>query len=492
MSIQRSGSTARWKNWVSQLCCPGFVLQSRRLIDWNSTFATLFLSGLTPHHNPDVTRFEAILCARGGAPITIMADGGKLWSVRIAKTCVNAEEALEVGIFLDVQQVVSNHSPEAQVFQHVVEHMAEIVSISDGAGRIQYVNAAFERTMGYSKGEVLGKTRRVMDSQIQDERTISQLWETVRAGRSFKCVFKSRRKNGEFILLDETITPVFTEGQLVHLTSMAHEVTQLDQLNQRGTELMRMETLGRFAGGIAHDFNNLLTIVLGQTDILDRECGPVDRKRTQAILMATHKAAELTREMLLFGRHKHSQVRPVQVSSLVSNLARVFRCMTPTGPVLRDSIDSNTGTLQVDPAKIEQLLLNLLMNAKDALESSGTHIRLECRSVEVVPLDETHLQKVPPGSYVMFSVIDDGCGISPEVMSRLFEPYFTTKQFGKGSGLGLSLVQEVVRQCDGYMYCTSELGVGTEFHVLLPRQDAANVASLEPASCACEGKYDES
>ncbi|HUQ87839.1 MAG TPA: MASE1 domain-containing protein [Vicinamibacterales bacterium] len=235
----------------------------------------------------------------------------------------------------------------------------------------------------------------------------------------------------------------------------------------------KMEAVGRLAGGIAHDFNNLLTAIIGYTEIVLTSLDPTDERRADAeeIGRAAMRAADLTRQMLAFSRRQVLQPKVIDLNTALSKVEPMLRRVIGEDISMTVTGKASSAFVRVDPGQVEQVVMNLVVNARDAMPKGG---RLTVETADAV-LDDAALADSPearPGAYVMLSVSDTGTGMSTEVRARIFEPYFTTKDVGKGTGLGLSTAYGIVRQSEGHISVSSELGLGTTFRIYLPRSEA--------------------
>jgi signal transduction histidine kinase len=235
----------------------------------------------------------------------------------------------------------------------------------------------------------------------------------------------------------------------------------------------KMEAVGRLAGGIAHDFNNLLTAIIGYTEIVLTSLDPKDDRRADAeeIGRAAMRAADLTRQMLAFSRRQVLQPKVIDLNIALSKVDPMLRRVIGEDIVMTVTGKASSAFVRVDPGQVEQVVMNLVVNARDAMPQGG---RLTVETADAM-LDEAALADSPdakPGAYVLLSVSDTGTGMSPEVRARIFEPYFTTKDVGKGTGLGLSTAYGIVRQSEGHIAVSSEMGLGTTFRIYLPRAEA--------------------
>ena len=252
------------------------------------------------------------------------------------------------------------------------------------------------------------------------------------------------------------------------------------QLEEQLRHSQKMEAVGRLAGGIAHDFNNLLTAIIGYTEIVLHGLDPKDDRRADAeeIGRAAMRAADLTRQMLAFSRRQVLQMKIIDLNKALAKVEPMLRRMIGEDIVMTVTGRATNAYVRVDPGQVEQVVMNLVVNARDAMPQGG---RLNVETGDAL-LDEAAVADIPdakPGNYVMLSVSDTGVGMPPEIRARIFEPYFTTKEVGKGTGLGLSTAYGIVRQSEGHITLSSEVGLGTTFRIYLPRAEAPQPAAVD-------------
>ncbi len=282
---------------------------------------------------------------------------------------------------------------------------------------------------------------------------------------------EGRRKDGKPIYLFENAFGVFNdEGELVEIKGYLFDNTSHKKLEEQFRQSQKMEAVGRLAGGIAHDFNNLLTCINGYSELLTLKMDRSDPSRSFAeeIYAAGVRAAKLTRQLLAFSRRQILQPEILDLNSVVQGMEHMLRRLIGEDIDLCVVPGKNLGLVKTDPGQIEQVIMNLVVNARDAMPHGG-HLVVQTLDME---LDEAFVQEhtgAKAGKYIMLSVRDNGCGMSAEVRSHLFEPFFTTKELGKGTGLGLCTVYGIVKQSDGYVAVDTEEGVGTTFSIYLPR-----------------------
>ncbi len=279
-----------------------------------------------------------------------------------------------------------------------------------------------------------------------------------------------KRKDGRVIIvrLSGSAAAGSDEPEEV-LELIAEDITDRRQLEEQLRQVEKMDSVGRLAGGVAHDFNNLLMVINGYTEVLLEQLdkGSAMHHKVQSIQQAAGRAATLTRQLLAFSRKQLLELKVVDVNTVIGDMERLLRPLIGENIELITQLSPETGHTRVDASQLEQVIMNLVVNAKDAMPEGG---KLTLQSADVtVRQDFREHRFIQPGRYALISVADTGHGMDKETQSRIFEPFFTTKEKGKGTGLGLSTVYGIVKQSSGYVFAQSEMGVGTTFHVYLPR-----------------------
>jgi len=347
----------------------------------------------------------------------------------------------------------------------------EAIVMTDEQGTIQFVNPAFERTTGYARDEVLGQNPRILKSDKQDEQFYAAMWMTISSGKSWAGRMVNKRKDGTLYTEDTTISPVKdAAGKIVNYVAVKRDITEDLRLAMQLQQAQKMEAVGLLAGGVAHDFNNMLSVIIGYTEIALKKTDTDERLHDD--LGHIHKAAlrstEITRQLLAFARKQTIMPVALDLNQSVESMLKMVRRLIGEDIELVWKPGSGLRNVMMDPVQIDQLLANLCVNARDAISDVGT-IRIETANAV---FDEAYcLQHAgyAAGEYVLLSVTDDGCGMDKAVLDQIFEPFFTSKELGQGTGLGLSTVYGIVKQNNGFINVYSEPGKGTTFRIYLPR-----------------------
>ncbi len=281
--------------------------------------------------------------------------------------------------------------------------------------------------------------------------------------------------------------PIFDEGRVSGAVLIASDITERRVLEAQVRQSSKMEAIGQLAGGVAHDFNNLLTVINGYSQFIMRRIAPDDplRRDLEEIRTAGERAARLTRQLLAFSRRQNLELRVININEVIEGMCSMLSRVLGEDITLDLSLAEDVGLTKADAGQVEQIILNLAVNARDAMPTGGVLI-VETANAN---LDEEYAAShlgLAPGRYVRLVVSDTGCGISPEAREHLFEPFHTTKDPGKGTGLGLATVYGIVKQFGGEIYVYSEPGHGAVFKIYLPRTDSVPATSEERAAEGAE------
>jgi PAS domain S-box-containing protein len=426
----------------------------------------------------NVTAYELELVAKDGHRVPVEVN-----------TRLVLQDGVPVGVTGVARDITDRKRAEAELrrLAAAVEETADSIVITDREGNIQYVNPAFERITGYAKDEVLGQNPRILKSGKTDPSVYKELWETITRGEVWTGHLTNRRKDGTFFEERVTISSIYNETrEIVNYVAVKQDTSDMTLLEEQLRQSQKMEAIGQLAGGVAHDFNNLLTAINGYSALaLQRlEHGHPIRSYLEEVKKAGDRAANLTRQLLAFGRKQILQPLALDLNAVVTDMNKMLRRLIGEDIVLTAKLDPSLKKIKADPGQIEQVLVNLVVNARDAMPQGGELI-IETSGVELdLEYTKTHVG-VSPGQYAMLAVSDTGTGMNEKTQARIFDPFFTTKEKGKGTGLGLSTVYGIVKQSGGNIVVYSEPGHGTTFKVYLPQLATAvektAVAVPEPA-----------
>ncbi|WP_339136419.1 MAG: MASE3 domain-containing protein [Candidatus Electrothrix sp. GW3-4] len=354
----------------------------------------------------------------------------------------------------------------------------DMIHIVDEQKRITSVNPVEVKTLGYSEDELIGMPLINLIDPIYKGKTAEALEEIFTTG---KCI-----KNYETVLLSKdkkqidvevSAVPQLDQGQVVsaraimrNITDRKREEREKKKLENQLRHSQKMEAVGTLAGGIAHDFNNILGPIFGYTE-LALDVLPEDDRVTlwlKEVLRASHRARELVRQILTISRRADQDVQPLRIQLLIKEALKLLRFSVPSNIEIRQDLGPDCEAVLADPTRIHQVIMNLCTNAYHAMRQTGGVLEVSLQQVILAQEDVANKMPLQPGSCLQLTVQDTGSGIPKELMEKIFEPYFTTKAQGEGTGLGLAVVQSIVMDFGGAITVSSEPGKGTTFQVYLP------------------------
>ena len=398
---------------------------------------------------------------------------------------------LALGFLLGRRRGSPLEAPDRTVDRSHLEALidASPLAITGGdlEGRIILWSAAAEEIFGWTADEVIGKPYPAVPDELKPE--WGEMRRRVLAGERIQGV-ETRRVTRDGRTLDVSVSaaPIRgPDGEMIGTVALVTDLSQsvqtareMEQLETQLRQAQKLEVVGRLSAGIAHDFNNLLTAIRGNAELLlaeDIDAGLESELRE--IARSAERAGALTRQLLSFAHKRRVKARPVDVNRLVMGMEALAQRLIGETIELRVELSVDTGAVLTDPSQVEQVVMNLVVNARDALPEGG-RITIRTRAADVDAAEAASLPyEVRPGPYAVISVADDGIGMGPDTVGRIFEPFFTTKPSGVGTGLGLSTVYSIVKQSRGHIRVESTPGVGSRFHVYLPRHDAVDASREE-------------
>jgi PAS domain S-box-containing protein len=445
----------------------------------------------------DVRRLEEEVreaLRKGGkwyAPVNIHRRDGSTVPVEMAITALPEGGVVCVSRDVSARRDAENARAQAEAkYRMLVEQVAAISYIAELGmhGEWLYVSPQVETMFGFSPEEWLTDSRAwTRHVHPEDHKIVEAAEASSQRGERFQAEYRVIRKDGRVIWVSDTAVVVAGSGAHPLMEGIIVDITERKQLEAQLQRAGRMEAIGRLAGGIAHDFNNLLTIIKGYTELALKRprISPELQADVERIEDAAERASTLVRQLLAFSRRQVLQPKLVDLNSIVMGLDKLLRRLMDEGIEMSALPGKNLGTIKADPGQMEQVIMNLVVNARDAMPNGG-RLTVETANVELDAAYASEHATVKPGSYVMLAVSDTGTGMSPETVAHIFEPFYTTKESGRGTGLGLSTVYGIVKQSGGYIWVYSEPGRGSSFKVYLPRVEEAPEAL--PAARAASGE----
>ncbi len=367
------------------------------------------------------------------------------------------------------------HRKQAEVarllLSTAIEQSAESVLITDTEGFAVYANSALEQETGYTLPEIADKKACDLIYSGQTASQYQDIEATIARGGTWTGRFTNIKKDGTSYQVEERISPVRNEeGTITNYVSLRRDITGTMQLEQQLRQAQKMEAIGTLAGGIAHDFNNILTGIFGYTELalfsLSATCAA--RDHLKEALKAAMRAKELVRQILTFSRQREEEHSPLIVQPVVKEALKLLRASLPSTIQLIQHIDPEAGPILADPSQIHQVIMNLCTNAYHAISSGRGVIEVRVRKATISNNSKKKYNKMADAPYLCISVEDNGSGIEPVILERIFDPYFTTKPAGQGSGMGLAVVHGIVKKCGGEIKVNSRPGHGTAFHLYFP------------------------
>ncbi|HWO88884.1 MAG TPA: response regulator [Gemmatimonadales bacterium] len=360
----------------------------------------------------------------------------------------------------------------------ILRRVGNLVVVSDRDAKIKYVSPSVEAVLGYSPAELLenGWWDLTFASREESDAERAAVAQTARGeiplrSKPYERALVARDGRRRLIIWSDSKGP----GEM--LIGVGLDITDTRQLEEQFRQAQKMEAVGRLAGGVAHDFNNILTAIIGYVDLLlaERDLRSEVRSELDEIRIGADRASRLTRQLLAFSRRQVLQPQPLNLNEVIAGIEPMLRRLLGEDVIFATLTSPDLGTVEADPGQIEQVIMNLALNARDAMPGGGK-LTIETRNVV---LDESYAQEhagVSPGNYVLLAVSDTGHGMDDYVRSRVFEPFFTTKPPGMGTGLGLATVYGIVNQSGGHVRVYSEPARGTTMKVYLPRTDRSAVS----------------
>ena len=366
-------------------------------------------------------------------------------------------------------------------FRSLIENASDAIAIINAEGKFTFASESYVNVLGFKPPELVG--RDVMEFVHPDElaeaqRSMGRLVSDV--GGSVHIFLRCRHKDGSWRTLEVRGRNLLHDPAIAGIVSASRDVTQQRALEAELVQAQKMEAMGKLAGGVAHDFNNLLTVITSNVDLIVSAIPSnlAIHENLTEIRRAAGQAAGLTRQLLNFTQRRFEDPQVVNLNEIVTDSQDLLRRVIGENARLKVKTATRAPLVKIDRAQLEQVLMNLVFNARDALSDGGV-VEVATLRHSVRAGDPQAPAAVPPGEYAVLLVSDTGSGMTPETRARAFDPFYTTKEIGKGTGLGLSMVYTIVKHAGGYIDLETKRGAGTTLRIYLPRVVSPSVTPLE-------------
>ncbi len=374
-------------------------------------------------------------------------------------------------------------------YRALAELLPQIVFETDSKGTFTFVNRSGLTAVGYTS-EDLANGISLIDviSDEDGERALRNFVKALQQESTIGVESRIRKKDGTVFSVATYTAPIVHDNEIVGVRGVGVDTTELKKIQEELFQSQKMEAIGTLAGGIAHDFNNILTVIQGYCELLlmnktdsDEEYGDLN-----IIMQTAWRGADLVKQILAFSRKAETQLRPVDLNREVDEALKMLSRTIPRMITIDAFPGDGLKRVNADPSQIHQVILNLAINARDAMPGGG-RLTIETEDVQ---LDDKRLKKLiaaKPGNYVLLKVSDTGLGMAKQVKDRIFDPFYTTKAPGRGTGLGLSMVLGIVQAHGGYIFCDSKPGSGTNFEIYFPAIHCSEIPKYECSATNIRG-----
>ncbi|MBU0729403.1 MAG: PAS domain-containing protein [Proteobacteria bacterium] len=372
-----------------------------------------------------------------------------------------------VGTHRDIQERKTAEESliqEKNKLEAVIAALGDGLTVQDRNFKILYQNAIQKERQGEHVGDYC-YTAYQGKNEVCDGCLVAKCFDD---GQVHRRETSATTHEGKDIFMEVSASPVRdSQGKIFAAVETVRDITQRKALEAQLQQSQKLEAIGTLAGGIAHDFNNILAAIFGYAELVQSNLSKDSELWAfqEEVIKASHRAKELVKQILAFSRKENQELKPLQLSGIIQESLKMLRASIPTTIEIKEDINSQAGIILADPTQIHQVIMNLCTNAYHAMRETGGVLSI---GLDKTDIDEMSRFKIPPGSYVWLTVSDTGHGMNKQIQERIFDPYYTTKQTGEGTGLGLAVVHGIITSYGGHIKVNSAPQKGTSFNVFLP------------------------
>lgn len=421
---------------------------------------------------PGLTMREVKNITLGSMTIMLLIVGGfLLWTRMLNRRVLQRTEDLLKEIS-ERKQVENALRESEKRFLDLSENSTDWIWEFDENEIFTYASPRITKLLGYAPEEIIGQSAYAPMSSPETERIMNEFIRFKEARKPFSHLINvNKHRNGNDVVLESSGVPIIdSEGTFRGYRGIDRDITERKNLEGQLRQAHKMEAIGSLAGGIAHDFNNILAAIIGYADMAKLKTPESSHLRDDidGVLKASNRAKELVKQILTFS-HKGQETRqPMQPHFVIMEALKLMRASLPSTIELQEDIEAGSSFIMANPINIHQVVVNLCTNALHAMENEQGIIAVTVKRVKLTESDVTNKRGVAAGEFIELKVSDTGHGMTKEIVERILEPYFTTKEIGKGSGMGLAVVHGIVKNCEGFMKVDSTPGKGSIFRVYFP------------------------
>jgi PAS domain S-box-containing protein len=396
-------------------------------------------------------------------------------------------------LFADSKRAQEELRESEERYRNILDNIEDGYFEVDTAGNFTFFNDALCSNLGYSKEEMMGINNRQYMDKENAKKVYQAFVRVYTTGETYKAYgWAITRKDGTKRIHESSVSLIRNaKGEPIGFRGVSRDVTERKKVEEERNALQlqlhqaqKMEAIGTLAGGIAHDFNNILAAIMGFAELasLDLQGDSKAKYNVQQSIMAAHRAKNLVQQILAFSRQRKQERKPLNIQPIVKEALKFLRASLPATIEIRQNTPEDLGTIEADPTEVYQVLMNLCTNATHAMDENGGVLEVSLSQVDIPAEAPAVSRGIEPGTYVRLRVSDTGHGLPPEILKKIFDPYFTTKEVGKGTGLGLAVVHGIVKSYGGEISVSSGLGKGSTFDIYFPRvQDLGRPLEAEKA-----------